>query len=235
MVLSCEIITRNKFRVETGSHPKDSIIIVLEGSFLCKTHNREETISQNEMFFFKGNDPFNRKILSQMTAIYLVFDTLPFDSNKKLTQLYDSRITESIRFLLNAITDGNDKRTEHYINDILYCCTHSTTKTDPLVSEMLQYMEGAYNQNISLDLLASAFHLSKQWLILRFKKEMNITPMMYLNHFRMKKAKELLLQSELRVGEVAFACGFETPYYFTNAFKKQFGISPSAWRKNMIL
>ena len=101
--------------------------------------------------------------------------------------------------------------------------------------EVVQYIEKHYNQNISLDQLALTFNLSKQWLILRFKKEMNITPITYLNNFRMKKAKELLLQQEMLISEVAFACGFETPYYFTNAFKKHFGISPGIWRKNMTL
>ena len=101
--------------------------------------------------------------------------------------------------------------------------------------EVVQYIEKHYNQNISLDQLALTFNLSKQWLILRFKKEMSITPITYLNNFRMKKAKELLLQQEMLISEVAFACGFETPYYFTNAFKKHFGISPGIWRKNMTL
>ena len=101
--------------------------------------------------------------------------------------------------------------------------------------EVAQYIEEYYNQNISLDQLALTFNLSKQWLILRFKNEINITPITYLNNFRMKKVKELLLQQNILISEVAFACGYETPYYFTNVFKKYFGISPSVWRKNMRL
>lgn len=235
MILSSEIITRSTFILERGSHPGDSIIIVLEGSFFCETHNQQYTIGQNEIFFFKSNDPFQRKIISPMTAIYIIFDTLPFDSNKKIAPFYDTRITESIHFLVNEINKDDVKLTEHFINDILYCCTCSNKKADPLVSEIVQYIEKHYNQNISLDQLALTFNLSKQWLILRFKKEMNITPITYLNNFRMKKAKELLLQRETLISEVAFACGFETPYYFTNAFKKHFGISPGIWRKNMML
>ena len=235
MILSCEIINRSKFLLERGSHPQDSIIIVLEGSFFCETHNQKYIIGQKEMFFFKNNEPFQRKIISPMTAIYIIFDTLSFESNKKITTLYHTRMTESIHFLINAINKDNAKLTEHFINDILYCCTCSNIKNDLLVCEVMQYIEENYKQSISLDLLASTFNLSKQWLILRFKKEMNITPITYLNHFRMKKAKELLLQQEMLISEVAFACGFETPYYFTNAFKKHFGISPSIWRKNMTL
>lgn len=235
MILSCEIITRNKFLLGRGSHPRDSIIIVLEGSFICETHNQKYTIGPNEMFFFKNNESFQRKIISPMRAIYIIFDALSFNSNEKMTPLYHSRLTENIRFLVNAITENNIKLTEHFINDILYCCTCSNKKADPLVLEVIQYIEENYKQNLSLDLLASIFNISKQWLILRFKKEMNITPISYLNNFRMKKAKELLLQQEMLINEVAFACGFETPYYFTNAFKKHFGISPGIWRKNMML
>jgi len=233
MILSCEIINRSKFRVENGFHPEDSIIIVLEGSFLCNTHNMEYTVHQNEMFFFKRHDTFERKILSPMTAICIVFDELPFNSNKKMAPLYPTRMTESIQFLVKALTEGDITLTEHFTADILYCCTCSNKKTDPFVEKVVQYIEEHYNQNISLDQLALTFNLSKQWLILRFKKEMNITPITYLNNFRMKKAKEFLLQQEMLISEVAFACGFETPYYFTNAFKKHFGISPGVWRKNM--
>ena len=146
-----------------------------------------------------------------------------------------TRMNDSIQFLVKALKDGDIALTEHFIADILYYFTCNTKKADPLVLEVVQYIEKHYNQNISLDQLALTFNLSKQWLILRFKKEMNITPITYLNNFRMKKAKELLLHQEMLISEVAFACGFETPYYFTNAFKKHFGISPGVWRKNMML
>ena len=144
-------------------------------------------------------------------------------------------MTESIQFLVKALKEGDTALSEHFIADIIYCFTCNTKQSDPLVSEVVQYIEKHYSQNISLDHLASIFNLSKQRLILRFKKEMNITPITYLNNFRMEKAKELLLQQEMLVSEVAFACGFETPYYFTNVFKKHFGIPPGIWRKNMML
>jgi len=235
MVLSCEIINRSKFFVENGFHPEDAIIIVLEGSFLCNTHNKEYTVSQNEIFFFKRHDTFKRRIIKPITAVCIVFDELPFDSNKKITPLYHTRITESIEFLVKSIKEGDTLLTEHFITDILYCFSHNAKKEDPIILEVIRYMEKHYNQNISLDQLASTFNISKQWLILRFKKEMNTTPINYLNNFRFKKAKELLLLKEMSISEVAFACGFDTLYYFTNAFKKHFGVSPGNWQKNMML
>lgn len=235
MILSCEIITRDRFLLETGAHPKDSVIVVLKGGFCCQTHNETYKVCENEIFFFKSGDTFHREILSPITAIYIVLDTEKFVSNQKIIPSNHTRICEDISFLVSAITEGDRQAENHYVRDILYCCMCSPQKADPLVLEVTQYIETTYNKNISLETLASTFHLSKQWLILRFKKEMNITPMMYLNNFRLKKAKELLLNQEIPVGEVALACGFTTPYYFTNAFKKHFGVSPTQWRKNMIL
>ncbi len=235
MVLSCEIITRKEFLLESGFHPEDSLLIVLEGSFVCETHNREYTVCKNEIFFFKGNDAFRRKILSPLKAVYIIFNELPLDANRKLIPLYDTRAAESIQFLVDAIAGDNTRLVEHFVNDIFYCCMHGAKKADKTISEVIDFIKENYDKNITLDLLATTFNLSKQWLILRFKKETNTTPMMYLNGFRMKMAKEFLLQQKMTVGEVAFACGFETPYYFSNAFKKTFGVSPTVWRKNMIL
>ena len=235
MVLSCEIITRSKFLLERGSHPSDAIIIVLEGSFFCETHDQAYTVGQNELFFFKSNEPFQRRVLSPMTAIYIVFDALPFPLSERIIPLYPTRTMENIQFLFQAISEDHRKQTDHFINDLLYCCSCHSQKTDPLVWEIVQYMKENYSQNISLERLASTFNMSKQWLIRRFKKDMHITPITYLNHLRIKKAKELLLQPEMTVKEVAFACGFETPYYFTNVFKKYSGSSPAQWRKRMLI
>ncbi len=235
MVLSCEIIQRNKFLLETGSHPKDSIIIVLDGNFHCETHNVSYTVGKNEIFLFKGGDSFHREIISPITAIYIVLDTENFVSNQKITPANHTRINEDIGFLVSAITEGDATAENHFVNDILYCCRNSEKESDTMIREVTRYIQENYHQSLSLDQLAQCFGISKQWLILRFKKEMNTTPITYLNHYRMKKAKELLLNQKMSIGEVAFACGFETPYYFSNTFKKMFGISPALWRKNMVL
>ncbi len=51
---------------------------------------------------------------------------------------------------------------------------------------------------------------------------------------RFEKAKELLSdQSQRQIAEIAFDCGFEDPDYFSRAFSKRFGVSPSEFRKQM--
>lgn len=71
-----------------------------------------------------------------------------------------------------------------------------------------------------------------------FKREMGVTPHEYLIRSRMELARELISSgmgnkySRYSVGQIAEACGFAEPLYFSRVFKKYFGISPSEAGKN---
>ncbi len=235
MILSCESIQRNQFLVEQGHHPKDSLLIVTNGSFLCETNNQKYEIEQNEIFFFKSTDIFKRKVTSPLTAIYVIFDDFPLASSQKLSYLNVTRVLENITYLKNAFAEENTYIIQHYIEDILLLSIQNKRSHDPIVYEITEYLKENLQNNLSLDALALKFNISKQWLILRFKKEMNTTPMQFLNYLRLQKAKELILNQQMNLSQIATACGFENQYYFSTAFKKAFKISPSQWRKNMVL
>ena len=77
--------------------------------------------------------------------------------------------------------------------------------------------------------------MSKQGLILAFKRSVGKTPIEYLNYVRLQNGKELLKNTDNSVGEIAELCGFSNVYYFSNIFKNHIGISPNMFRKNMRL
>lgn len=53
----------------------------------------------------------------------------------------------------------------------------------------------------------------------------------FIRSFRLEKARELLQSSRMGVTEVAYAVGFKDPYYFSRAFAREFGLSPSEARE----
>ncbi|WP_370738459.1 helix-turn-helix domain-containing protein [Roseivivax jejudonensis] len=57
---------------------------------------------------------------------------------------------------------------------------------------------------------------------------MNTTPKRYYAELRLDRARLLFLQTEMSVSEVAFACGFENPSYFSWTYRAHFGTSPRA-------
>lgn len=61
-----------------------------------------------------------------------------------------------------------------------------------------------------------------------------MTPSQYAAWAKLRKARTLLAESDLSVKKIAFACGFENEYYFSNFFKKHTGLSPTAYRRTLV-
>ena len=57
-----------------------------------------------------------------------------------------------------------------------------------------------------------------------------MSPSDYVITLRIQKAQSMLAQTDLRIKDIALACGFENEYYFSNFFKKHTALSPTAFR-----
>ena len=84
----------------------------------------------------------------------------------------------------------------------------------------------------SLDEIAGALYVNRNYLSRVFKRETGKTLLWYHNAVRCEKAKQLLSGSDLPVSEVGAAVGFVSSAHFSHLFKKMTGIAPSAWREN---
>jgi AraC-like DNA-binding protein len=84
----------------------------------------------------------------------------------------------------------------------------------------------------TLDELALAGAMSRSVLTERFKTLVGASPMVYLAHWRMLKARELLRDTSLSIAQVAQAVGYETEFSFGKAFKRVIGKPPGQTRKN---
>jgi two-component system response regulator YesN len=73
--------------------------------------------------------------------------------------------------------------------------------------------------------------VSENYLGRIFQQELGLSPMEYLNRYRIKEAKALLSQTGASITEIAAQVGFDDPAYFSRAFRKQVGFSPRAYRK----
>ncbi len=89
------------------------------------------------------------------------------------------------------------------------------------------YLNKHYHEAISLEDVAQALHISVYRLSHIFSEESDFTLFSYLTHLRMKRAITLLRGGELNVSEVAAAVGYTDSNYFSKAFKRCVGQSPS--------
>ncbi|WP_161568351.1 AraC family transcriptional regulator [Anaerobacillus alkaliphilus] len=99
--------------------------------------------------------------------------------------------------------------------------------TKQVIEASIDYMVNHYQTNMSLNDLAELAGLSKSHYSRLFRKYIGYSPIDYLTHLRIDRAKELLAHSDIRIKEVSQHVGYEDELYFSRTFKKIVGVSPT--------
>ena len=94
----------------------------------------------------------------------------------------------------------------------------------------LNYIEAHYTQEIDVETLAQMCYLSQAQLFRLFQAQLHTTPIQYRNLLRIKRARKMLSDWELSIGEIAANLGFENLYYFSRLFRRCTGVSPTQYR-----
>ena len=103
---------------------------------------------------------------------------------------------------------------------------------DILLKRVMKFIEeNIADANIGVGDLAAAAAVSRSGLQRKLKQTMGITPQELLSEARIKRACQLLQQTEKPVAEVAYACGFSDPKYFSKCFKQSTGKTPSEYKR----
>ena len=100
---------------------------------------------------------------------------------------------------------------------------------DRLIASIQQYVEDNLGGRLQLSEVAETFGLSAAYLSTIFKKSTDVGFSEYVYTKKIEKAKEMLLNDDMKIYEVADALSFESSYYFSKVFKKVEGISPREW------
>lgn len=100
------------------------------------------------------------------------------------------------------------------------------------IEPALNYMEEGYTQKICVDHLAALCNLSTTHFRRLFKEVIGITPIKYKNLLLIRSACNLMTNDGLNVSEAAYALNFDSIYTFSQAFKKEMGISPKQYLRD---
>lgn len=104
-------------------------------------------------------------------------------------------------------------------------------KMQEILDSAKHYIEENYNTDISLTDIAGYVYISTSHFARAFKKQFKISPIQYLLSIRIEKAKTLLEETNLKVGDIASSVGFSAQQRFNDIFKKHLGLSPSEYRQ----
>ena len=112
-------------------------------------------------------------------------------------------------------------------------CTGLESKQlqDSVVSDLKRQLECHFSEKYTLDSLAAKYSISVSSLAHRFQATTGTSVMDYLLSCRMAKAKHLLANTNLSIGQIIESCGFSDNSNFSRSFKKLNGLSPTAFRR----
>ena len=103
-----------------------------------------------------------------------------------------------------------------------------------IVNMTIFYLQDNLEKKLTLNNIADNVSISVYYLAKIFKKETNKTVFDYLAVLRVERAKKLLRDVRLNIGEVSVKSGFPDPNYFARTFKKIAGITPSEYRRKSV-
>jgi AraC-like DNA-binding protein len=174
-----------------------------------------ETLEKQALKIIKPN--LNEE--NNFRLLFNAFDNI--DVHQKNGKLIKKAIFSSVVLQLSLIEDSKS--------------TPSVTSSEivpPLLLKTIDYINTHYKEKITLDTIAEEFYVSKGSIIYNFNKYMNCSPIDFLLNVRLTKAKELLINTNKKVDEIAELCGFSSANYFGLIFKQKEDLSPISYRKH---
>ena len=105
-----------------------------------------------------------------------------------------------------------------------------TQKVSWYIRHLTEYIQAHHGAELTLRRLAAVVDLSPSYLATLFRRQMGRTVMAYVNDVRLREARSLLRNTDLRVAAVARLVGYRDPYYFSRVFKMREGCPPRQYR-----
>ena len=237
-LIVCRSERRDRFYLERflGSDP--ILAVVKEGCFTMEREGQRFTVKANEAALFRKNILYDRRVITPVELYLFRFrdggETVFAEDHiifKDLERLHST--LHMLDQLDRGIYKNDQELRGHLFRDLLaqYILENEIPPVvDSCIEEALQRIRRHLHDEIDLNAIGTKSGLSYVQFLRRFKAATGMSPSDYVTALRLQKAKELLSDTPMLVKEIADACGFANEYYFSNFFKKQTGLSPSAFR-----
>lgn len=109
--------------------------------------------------------------------------------------------------------------------------TIKKTLTNETIFRILEYINENYRKDMSYEILSHDLGFHSVYLSRMFHSKMKLTLTDYIHILRVDYSKELLKDTEMRITDICYECGFESIRTFNRIFKKKTGFTPSEYRK----
>ena len=218
------------------------LTVVLSGELVYTVNGTTFRLGKNDLILIPPGSERIREEGSK--ARYISFNFTVFDNTALPSNVYyPGALNDEMKGVLTVfphkiILDGSKSppydpgnaraKAVNLLNYLLLEMMNYTEYTNHSdhVKNAVKYISDNLTQPISLIDVSKHLHLSREYTAAIFKKELQKTVTEYINEKKMLYAKEMLLNGQFTLSEIAANLGYENYGYFSRTFKRYFGVSP---------
>ena len=227
--------------------PYLSIVQAIEGSYDIKLGD-EKTYNTGKGVFFiapsevkqtivHNTDKISGKMICRWVFLKIKLNDLYlFENLYELPIILPEEQKQELNLIFDRLFSSDNAFEEnlcyHEIIALLYkISSEKVGASSSNLSGALSYIKENYKEKISVETLASSVNLSVPHFFMSFKKAFGLSPIAYLNSYRLSLATEMMLNSKMTIKEIAASVGINDSVYFNKLFRKAYQMSPVTYRK----
>jgi len=238
----------DNFLLNEDNYDDWAMFIVENGIFEYNMGGEAGKAEAGEIVICPPKTKIKRKTVSPISLHFLRFSWNNQGFSKSIPkgkiEISDTeRLYSTLSILKNSVEFGgtSPEIINHFIYDIWmqYCYEVSlayseklNTKDNGILQEAVDYIHAHVYEKMNIKAVANMVGLTAVQFERKFKREFLIAPKEYVTVLRLKKAKNMLINTKMTLAEIAQCSGYDNEYYFSNVFKKHFKIAPSKYRVN---
>lgn len=222
------------YKINSHAHSYAQLILPIHGMLHIETNYKKLTLEDEHLFFlppeckhdFRADNNNEFLVLDISSNILNKHDMEKLIGGKEF--LLDNN-WKAIRYLL--LNEADNKNNSSSITDLFLYCYHFIA--DGSIPDSIKYINEHFTEDIDLKKLAAIEHYNISYYSEWFKNKMKVSPVEYIQNLRVKKAKELLLNTNLTILQISQMVGYDHNSSLTRVFKYLEKITPAEFRRKI--
>ena len=231
-----------------NKHEYFELTYVENGTLNMTINNQSYILLENSLLLAIPGQEHSFKADDKVSFLSIMFTMDKTDTTNIANKVF--RCTDQMRLLLYQIYQYSDVQNQYHsemlinlLKTIIIMIDNHKQVTSPsntismpkqlyedeTFNEIIFYIQSNIYTAISIKELCKKFAISRSTLQNMFKSNLNTSPKSYINEEKLEISKSLLNQRFKTVSEIANILDYSSVHYFSRAFKKRFGISPSEY------